>query len=114
MKINISGISEIEHIKHLVNCIVAKIQPLKVYLFGSFAVGDNRESSDYDFYVVVSDKETARMHDLEKMIYDELDGVSNRSFDVVVNKYSTYEKAKFYGITLEHQVYKKGALLYAK
>lgn len=114
MNININSINEIDHIKQLVKCIVAKIQPLKVYLFGSFASGQNRVNSDYDFYVVVSDKETSRMHDLEKIIYEELDGISKRAFDVVVNKYSTYEKAKFYGVTLEHQVYKKGALLYAK
>ena len=48
-------IDELDTIKYLVKCIVDKIYPLRVYLFGSFAVGKNNANSDYDFYVIMPD-----------------------------------------------------------
>ncbi len=40
-------------IREITQCIVARVKPLKVFLFGSFASGTNTDESDYDFYIVV-------------------------------------------------------------
>jgi len=34
---------------------VQKLNPLKIYLFGSYAYGNPESDSDYDFYIVVDD-----------------------------------------------------------
>lgn len=41
--------TEEKEIQEICDCIVNEINPLKVFLFGSFASGDYKESSDYDF-----------------------------------------------------------------
>jgi len=43
--------SEIERISNIVSPIAVRLGVEKVYLFGSRARGDNRNDSDYDFYV---------------------------------------------------------------
>ena len=60
-------IDELDTIKYLVKCIVDKIYPLRVYLFGSFAVGKNNANSDYDFYVIMPDDTP---NNLYRLMYD--------------------------------------------
>ncbi|MCD7748096.1 MAG: nucleotidyltransferase domain-containing protein [Firmicutes bacterium] len=44
-----------EEIEELKRGFVEKLNPLRIYLFGSFAEGTYRDESDFDFYIVVSD-----------------------------------------------------------
>ena len=42
-------------IEELNKQFIAELSPIKIYLFGSFAYGTNKEDSDFDFYIVVRD-----------------------------------------------------------
>ena len=44
-----------EEIEQIKNIIVNTIPLEKLYLFGSYANGTQREDSDYDFYAVIPD-----------------------------------------------------------
>ena len=44
-----------EEIIALKERFVQKLNPLKIYLFGSYAYGNPESDSDYDFYIVVDD-----------------------------------------------------------
>ena len=108
------NIAEIDKIQEICDNIVAVVNPLKVFLFGSFASGDYKESSDYDFFVVVSDKEKRRNIDIGRIIYAKTISLSDRSLDIIVRNFSTYERMKFSSMSVEGEVFKKGILLYEK
>lgn len=104
--------TEEKEIQEICDCIVNEINPLKVFLFGSFASGDYKESSDYDFFVVVSDKEKRRNIDIGRILYAKTISLSDRSLDIIVRNFSTYERLKFSSMSVESEVFKKGILLY--
>ena len=99
-----------------INVIVEKIavalNPQKIYLFGSFAKGNQTPSSDYDFYVIVSD-DAGDAIKLSQKAYRSLRGIRKRSVDILVNhetKFNNLAKE----ISMEREVYTEGILLYAK
>ena len=106
-------IDELDKIKELVNCIVEKIHPLKVYLFGSFAEGKNTANSDYDFYVVISDDVNTNTNTLMVEAQKSMRHRKNRSVDVIVNTVKTFDDRKDKMFTLEREVFGKGVLIYA-
>ena len=40
-------------IENIVKQFIQTLNPLKIYLFGSFARGEENSSSDYDFYIIM-------------------------------------------------------------
>lgn len=105
-------IQEAEQISLLKDCIIAAVAPLKVYLFGSFAEGTNKEESDYDFYVIVSDDEE-NLLELTKKAYRAMRGKKDRPVDIVIVRKSKFEERKSWKLSLEREVDNKGVLLYA-
>lgn len=105
-------IQEAEQISLLKDCIIAAVAPLKVYLFGSFAEGTNKEESDYDFYVIVSDDEE-NLLELTKKAYRAMRGKKDRPVDIVIVRKSKFEERKSWKFSLEREVDNKGVLLYA-
>lgn len=103
---------EAKEINTLKDCIIDSISPLKVYLFGSFAEGTSHDESDYDFYVVVDDKES-NLLELTRKAYRAMRGKKNRPVDIVVVRQSQFEKRKVWKLSLEREVDGKGVLLYA-
>lgn len=104
-------IQEAEQIALLTNCIITAVAPLKVYLFGSFAYGTNKDESDYDFYVIISDDEK-NLLELTKKAYRAIRGKKYRPVDIVIVRKSTFEERKSWKLSLEHEVSNKGILLY--
>ena len=96
----------------LKDCIIDAISPLKVYLFGSFANGTYKDESDYDFYVIVDDKEK-NLIELTKKAYKAMRGKKDRPVDIIVVRLSKFEERKTWQLSLESEVNKKGVLLYA-
>lgn len=96
----------------LKDCIIDAISPLKVYLFGSFANGTYKDESDYDFYVIVDDKEK-NLIELTKKAYKAMRGKKDRPVDIIVVRLSKFEERKTWKLSLESEVNKKGVLLYA-
>ena len=105
-------IEEYEHIKYLASLIVQKLQPLKIYLFGSFAEGRNTVDSDYDFYVVVPDSEQRNMLDLITEAQRSLRHKKNRPVDVLIGKQSYFDRLKNAGLTVESDVARNGIVIY--
>ena len=83
-------VSALDTIKYLVKCIVDKIYPLRVYLFGSFAVGKNNANSDYDFYVIMPDDTPNNLYRLMAKAQVAVLSKTNRSVDILIKKNSEW------------------------
>lgn len=103
-------ISDQTEINELTDCMAKQISPLRIYLFGSFAEGKQKEDSDYDFYIVVNDSERD-ITGLTTEAYKAIRKVKKRPVDIVVGTASRFEERKDKP-TLEYEVDKKGILLY--
>ena len=100
------------NIEEITHCFVDKLEPLKVFLFGSFAEGSYTDDSDYDFYIVV--KDDADPWEMRKLAQKAIRYVQDRPVDIIVGTNSRFEK---YGpspdsLFVEGEVYRKGRLLY--
>ena len=89
---------------------VAQLSPLRIYLFGSYVEGTDRENSDFDFYIVMRDG-TSDLADLTAKAYRSIRGVKRHSVDIVVGTESRFNERKDLP-TVEHEVFRKGQLLY--
>ena len=98
---------EIQSIK---DRIVEQLSPLKVYLFGSFADGTNRDDSDYDLYIIVEDNK-GDWYEQTVRAYKAIRPVRTRPVDILVETNSSFEKKKQYP-SIEKEVFEKGVLLY--
>ena len=99
-------------IKAIAQRLESSVNPQKIYLFGSFARGDERSDSDYDFYLVMPDSVTDRIA-VSQNAYCSLRGLKRRPVDIVVGSVSGFEERKNRK-TLENIVSKEGILLYEK
>ena len=100
----------VKEIEELKDQIVDQLEPIRIYLFGSFANGTYKEDSDFDFYIVVDD----RIKDLKEMTtraYRAIRRIKNRPVDIVVGTESRFESRKNIP-SVENEVLKKGVLLY--
>ncbi|MBR6297428.1 MAG: nucleotidyltransferase domain-containing protein [Treponema sp.] len=88
------------------------VNPQKIYLFGSFARGDERDDSDYDFYLVMPDTVTDRLA-VSQNAYRSLRGLKRRSVDIVVGSVSGFDERKGRK-TLENIIAREGIVLYEK
>ncbi len=100
--------NEIELIK---NQLVNRLSPKKIYLFGSFAEGNETEDSDFDFYIIVADG-TANLVDLTAEAYKSIRHVRSRAVDIIIGTESSFEGRKM-KLGIENEVMNKGVLLYA-
>ena len=99
-------------IKAIAQRLEASVHPEKIYLFGSFARGDERNDSDYDFYLVMPDSVTDKIA-VSQNAYRSLRGLKRRSVDIVVGSISGFEERKNRK-TLESVVNKEGIVIYEK
>lgn len=97
-------------INELKDCMVQKVAPLRIYLFGSFAEGKQKDDSDYDFYIVVDDSQKD-ISGITTEAYKSVRKIKKRPVDIVVGTASRFEERKNKP-TLEYEVDKKGILLY--
>ncbi len=100
----------LREIDELTGYFVKQLEPVRIYLFGSYANNTFREDSDFDFYIVVRDDENSLV-DASSKAYKAIRGKSRHSIDIVVGKESSFESKKKVP-SLENEVYKKGVLLY--
>ena len=86
--------------------------PLKIYLFGSYANDTFREGSDYDFYLIVDDNAGNEL-DIAANAYLSICKIGRKiPVDILVGHHSTFEERRNKP-TVENEVYKTGVLLYA-
>lgn len=98
-----------DEIREIAARIQKALNPLKIYLFGSFARGDYTEDSEYDIYVVVPDG-AGRVIELEQNAYKSLIGMRRRPVDILVNHESSFKKRSL-APTLEREVLREGVLV---
>lgn len=89
--------------------VVSSVHPLKIILFGSFARGDENDSSDLDALVVMPDGCACRQ--TAKTIYAHLSGFGFAS-DIVVATPSILERHKDNQSLVYFQALKEGKELY--
>lgn len=104
-----------ETIQRMVEAIVAEVQPERVYLFGSRARGEARESSDVDLLVVESEPfGEGRSHLREtNRIYRALSGFLV-PVDVLLFSAAEFEKWRDSLNNVVGRCVREGRLLYAR
>lgn len=99
-------------IQSIVQRLGESINPEKIYLFGSFARDEERENSDYDFYIVMGDQHTDKIL-VSQNAYTSLRGLKRRSVDIVVGTVSSFNERKSRK-TLENIIANEGIIVYEK
>lgn len=87
---SITDAESAENIREITNCFISQVNPLKVFLFGSFADGTYNDESDYDFYLVIEDG--GNVSDTMDKAYDAVMYVKKRPVDIVVGTNSRFER----------------------
>ena len=100
-----------EEIQNIVNRFVETLNPLKIYLFGSFARGSENNESDYDFYIVMN-KNYQVTNETIANAYISLKGIKRRPVDIIINNESVFDERVEFINTLENTVIQEGILLY--
>ena len=98
---------EIEIIKQR---LIEQVDPICIYLFGSFANGTAHADSDFDFYIIVDDSEKD-LHAVATSAYKAIRGVNQRPVDILVGTKSAFAERKDQ-FTVENEVFHKGILIY--
>ena len=99
-----------DEILALRDCFVEALDPVSIYLFGSYAYGAPSEDSDFDFYIVVDDSKTDTI-DLMSRAYSACSEIKRHPVDILVGTKSRFESRR-QRPTLENEVYTRGVLLY--
>ena len=89
---------------------IEQVDPICIYLFGSFANGTAHADSDLDFYIIVDDGEKD-LHAITASAYKAIRGVKQRSVDILVGTKSGFAERKDQ-FTVENEVFHKGILIY--
>lgn len=110
MELVMSEIAEFKEIKKLTDLIAEAVKPQTIYLFGSFARGEQNYHSDYDFYVVVDND--ADTNDLTLKAYRAIRGQRKRPVDVLVGTRHKFEEGKRFALAVERDVMKDGVVVY--
>ena len=96
-------------LQQIIDKIVAYIDPVKIFLFGSRARGDSRNDSDYDI-VVIYDGEMSK-REVKLGIYDQFEDF-NFSMDLFVLASQELEKYKRIANTLAREITENGTIVY--
>ena len=98
-------------IYELKDSFVVDLKPRKIYLFGSFAEGNQNIDSDFDFYIIVDDSEKDVL-ELTAKAYKSIRYKQKHSVDIIVNTEKTFEDRKKRLLSVESEVAQKGVLPY--
>lgn len=91
--------------------LVEALSPARIYLFGSHARGDATADSDYDFMVVVRERE-GKGREMEYRAYHALSGLGIAK-DVVIMTGARFEWLRGAAASLPATIEREGRLLYA-
>ncbi|MBO4318869.1 MAG: nucleotidyltransferase domain-containing protein [Treponema sp.] len=96
----------------IVNKFKESLNPLRIYLFGSYARNDYNTKSDYDFYIIVPDENYDNIEQTNTA-YCALIGMKRKPVDIVIGNKSLFERRKNLN-SIEKIVAKEGVLLYER
>ena len=92
--------------------LVATYHPLRIYLFGSKARGDDNEDSDYDLMVVVPDEMPKELRKTRRA-YEAMRGTGVAA-DIIVWQNSDFQNRLVVPTSLPATVMQEGVLLYGE
>ena len=101
-----------ETIEEVKNRLIKVYDPLKIYLFGSYAWGIPDEDSDLDFLVVI-EKSDEKRHKRGKAGYEALWGL-DISKDIMIYTKDEFDEKILDSSSFIHKITTQGKLLYAK
>lgn len=90
-------------IENIVKRFIQTLNPLKIYLFGSFARGEENSSSDYDFYIIIQNNYIVT-NETTSNAYLSLKGLKRRPVDIIINNKKTFDERSNSINTLEDTV----------
>ena len=98
-----------EKLKGVVDKIVQSVHPTKVYLFGSYAQGNNTPDSDYDIVLIYDGDKSKRetsvgIHKLFKR--------PQFSMDLFIMTSDEFERNKHLSNTIAKEVSENGVMIY--
>ena len=99
-------------IHEIVDSILSNVPALEIYLFGSFAKGEEREGSDYDLYVVIPDDIDMREREADWAIRHGLSGKHKKNIDMLVGTQRKFNRRKNYFYSIENEIIETGVKLY--
>lgn len=99
-----------EFLEDIVEKITSAAEVKKIYIFGSYARGEERRDSDIDIYVVVPDSCQDTLQTALDIRYV-LFGLELPK-DILTKRESTFEKVSQRVTSLESDVIKEGVLIY--
>ena len=105
-------IAEINEIEKLAQIMAKAINPKKIYLFGSFARGEQKESSDYDFCIIVDKGKDAMGMYLEAC--RSIRPFRNRPMDILVKVDDIFDKNSVEFGYVEYYIAREGVILYER
>ena len=98
-------------IQSIVNTLGANLDVREIYLFGSWARGDNTPDSDFDFYLIYDDDYEINRFDESYKSYKLIDKIGNTPSDLIFSNKSKFETEKhFPGI--HKKIFEEGVKLY--
>ncbi len=100
-----------KNIKKIIELLIDAANPLRIYLFGSYARGDAREKSDLDFLVVEQSLESKRN---EMVRLQDLIRPFRIPADILVTSESNFNEWKDVPGSVIHKAKTEGKLYYAK
>jgi predicted nucleotidyltransferase len=106
------GDADQKDVSLIVDRLVDVYQPLRIYLFGSYAWGTPTVDSDYDFCVIVEQSNEKKRHRSQIGHDALLDILRHRWIDLVVYTAAEFERAASHPSTLASPIKSKGVLLY--
>lgn len=101
-----------QNIMDLTECFISSVDPLKIFLFGSFANGTYTDSSDYDFYIVIDDDKS--IYNTSFLANKSVRNIMKRPVDIVIGTNSRFQKfgKSEDSLMIEGEVQRNGLLLY--
>jgi len=102
-----------EEITSIKNALIEALPVERLYLFGSYAYGKPTESSDYDFYVLISDGGLKPL-DAKIQARRSLSNINrNRDTDILADYIERFEERSKFN-TLERKIANEGVVLYER
>jgi uncharacterized protein len=105
-------IDDRRELDRMVSQVVAKVDPVAVYLFGSRARGDARADSDYDLLIIVPDDFPAGQANTVTA-FSLVEG-RRIPMDVAMSRETRFDTRRKQVGTLEYTVGREGTLLYER
>ena len=82
-----------------------------IYMFGSYARGEQRKDSDIDIYIVANSL-NGRVIEILSQIREALIHIVDRPMDILLSTTETFEERKKFKSSIERIVNKEGVVIY--